>query len=453
MMLDFEQYLSEISTLKDTFVSNTCIDPELYSKYDVKRGLRDINGSGVLTGLTEISEINGSCIIDGVKQPCEGSLYYRGYNIFDIINGTMAQKHFGFEETIYLLLFGKLPTTGELEKFRILLSNMMKLPGSFVRDVVMKAANPDIMNNISKSILTLFSYDEKANDISLNNVLKQCLHLISVFPMLSVYGYHAYNYYKNAGSMIIKAPKPDYSLAENVLYLLRPDGNFTSLEARVLDACLMLHAEHGGGNNSTFTMHVVTSSGTDTYSAVAASLCSLKGPKHGGANIKVAAMFDDLKKNVTDWEDENRIADYLNKILDKQAFDNSGLIYGMGHAVYSLSDPRAVVLKGLTEKLSIEKGIRNEFELYSKVERLASECICSKRKIYKGVCANVDFYSGFAYRMLGIPDELFTPIFALSRISGWSAHRLEELLNSNKIIRPAYKSVSPHREYKSITDR
>lgn len=453
MMLDFEQYLPDISALKDTFSSNTFIEPELYLQYDVMRGLRDLKGNGVLTGLTEISEINGSCIVDGVKQPCEGSLFYRGYNIYDLINGTMAQKHFGFEEAIYLLLFGELPNCSELEKFRALLSNMMKLPGSFVRDVVMKAANPDIMNNIAKSILTLFSYDEKANDISLNNVLKQCLHLISVFPMLSVYGYHAYNYYKNAGSMIIKAPKPEYSIAENVLYLLRPDGNFTNLEARVLDACLMLHAEHGGGNNSTFTMHVVTSSGTDTYSAVAASLCSLKGPKHGGANVKVVSMFDDLKKNVTNWENEEEIRCYLNRILEKQAFDKSGLIYGMGHAVYSLSDPRAIVLKGLTEKLSVEKGIKEEFDLYSRVERLASECICNKRKIYKGVCANVDFYSGFAYRMLGIPDELFTPIFALSRISGWSAHRLEELLNGNKIIRPAYKSVSTRKEYKSIKER
>lgn len=452
-MLNFEMYLPEISRLKDTFVSNTCIDPALYSEYNVKRGLRDVNGNGVLTGLTEISEINGSCLVDGVKVPCEGSLYYRGYNIYDLINGTMAQKHFGFEETIYLLLFGELPSSDDLSQFRALISNMMKLPGSFVRDVVMKAANPDIMNNISKSILTLFSYDESANDVSLDNVMKQCLHLISVFPMLSVYGYHAYNYYRNSGSMIIKSPRPDYSLAENVLYLLRPDGKFTSLEARVLDACLMLHAEHGGGNNSTFTMHVVTSSGTDTYSAVAASLCSLKGPKHGGANIKVVAMFDDLKKNVSDWTDEDEISCYLNRILDKQAFDRSGLIYGMGHAVYSLSDPRAAVLKGLTEKLSIEKGIQNEFELYSRVERLASECICGKRRIYKGVCANVDFYSGFAYRMLGIPDELFTPIFALSRISGWSAHRLEELLNGNKIIRPAYKSVCTHRDYVGINDR
>ena len=452
-MLDFEKYLSEISSLKDIFVSNTGISPELYSKYDVKRGLRDINGNGVLTGLTEISEINGSCIINGSKQPCEGSLYYRGYSINDIISGSMAQNHFGFEETIYLLLFGKLPNIDELENFRILLSNMMKLPGSFVRDVVMKAANPDIMNNISKSILTLFSYDDRANDISLDNVLKQCLHLISVFPMLCVYGYHAYNYYKNEGSMIIKAPKANYSIAENVLYLLRPDGQFTSLEARVLDACLMLHAEHGGGNNSTFTMHVVSSSGTDTYSAVAASLCSLKGPKHGGANIKVVSMFDDMKKNVENTEDEGQICAYLNKILDKQAFDNSGLIYGMGHAVYSLSDPRAVILKGLTEKLSVEKGMHKEFELYSAAERLAAECICNKRKIYKGVCANVDFYSGFAYRMLGIPDELFTPIFALSRISGWSAHRMEELLNGNKIIRPAYKSVSPRREYEKIDVR
>lgn len=452
-MLNFDEFSEPINNLKDLFVANTYIDPSLYTEHNVKRGLRDINGNGVLTGLTDISEINGSKTINGEKIPCEGSLYYRGYNICDLINGSETKTYFCFEETAYLLLFGKLPTTAELCNFEKLLSDIRILPSAFVRDVVMKAANPDIMNSISKSILTLFSYDEKANDTSTENVLRQCLHLISVFPMLSVYGYHAYNYFKNDGQMIIRAPKAEYSTAENILYMLREDGKFTELEAKVLDACLMLHAEHGGGNNSTFTMHVVTSSGTDTYSAVAASLCSLKGPKHGGANVKVAYMLEEIKNSISDWKDEDEIKAYLNNILDKKAFDKSGLIYGMGHAVYSLSDPRAVILKSLVEKLSIEKGLGNQFDLYSKTEKLAAECICSKRKIYKGVSANVDFYSGFAYRMLGLPDELFTPIFAVSRIVGWSAHRLEELLNGNKIIRPAYKNVCEHKKYVLIEDR
>ncbi len=445
-MLDFNNYQNQIHDLSQLCVSSTSINPELYTKFDVKRGLRDINGNGVLTGLTEISEINSFEMIDGVKTPCEGTLYYRGYNIKDLVDGAMS-KNCGFEEITYLLLFGRLPTQEELGAFRKLLADMRKLPGSFVRDVVMKAANPDIMNSVSKSVLTLYSYDENADDLSIDNVLRQCLHLISVFPSLCVYGYHAYNYYKNGQSLFFHAPEYGFSTAENILHLLRPDSSFTHLESVVLDACLMLHAEHGGGNNSTFTMHVVTSSGTDTYSAVSAALGSLKGPKHGGANIKVANMFDNIKANVSDWKDEDEVSAYLDRILSKDAFDKSGLIYGMGHAVYSLSDPRACVLKGLVEQLSAEKGLSEEFALYSSVEKLAARQICKKRKIYKGVSANVDFYSGFAYRMLGIPDELFTPLFAISRISGWSAHRLEELLSGSKIIRPAYKSISEHREY------
>ena len=446
-MLDFNNYQNQIYDLSKLTVSSTSINPELYGKYDVKRGLRDLNGNGVLTGLTEISEINSFRTVDGVKTPCEGSLYYRGYNINDLVNGAVMSSHSGFEETVYLLLFGKLPSAKELNGFRVLLADMRKLPGSFVRVVVMKAATPDIMNNVSKSVLTLYSYDENADDLAVDNVLRQCLHLISVFPTLFLYGYHAFNYYKKGQSLFFHAPEREYSTAENILHMLRPDSRFTELEANVLDACLMLHAEHGGGNNSTFTMHVVTSSGTDTYSAVSAALGSLKGPKHGGANIKVANMFDDIKANVKDWKDDEEVSAYLDRILSKEAFDRSGLIYGMGHAVYSLSDPRSGILKGFVERLSGEKGLEDEFALYASVEKLASQLICKKRKIYKGVSANVDFYSGFAYRMLGIPDELFTPLFAISRIAGWSAHRLEEILSGSKIIRPAYKSVSEHREY------
>ena len=452
-MTDFSNCRARISDLSRLCVSSTSIDPALYSQYDVKRGLRDLNGNGVLTGLTEISEINSFKLVDGVKTPCEGSLYYRGYSIRDLIRGADLSAHSGFEETVYLLLFGKLPAARELEEFKILLADLRQLPGSFARDVVMKAANPDIMNSVSKSVLTLYNYDKNANDLAIDNVLRQCLHLISVFPMLCVYGYHAYNYYKNRQSLFFHAPENGLSTAENILYMLRPDSRFTALEANVLDACLMLHAEHGGGNNSTFTMHVVTSSGTDTYSAVSAALGSLKGPKHGGANIKVAKMFDDIKENVGDWRDEAEIAAYLDRILAKEAFDKSGLIYGMGHAVYSLSDPRAAVLKGFVERLSSEKGLEEEFALYTRVERLAAQQICKKRKIYKGVSANVDFYSGFAYRMLGIPDELFTPLFAISRIAGWSAHRLEELLSGSKIIRPAYMSISAHRDYIPMEER
>ena len=452
-MIDFSNYHAQIADLSQLCVSSTSIDPALYSQYDVKRGLRDLNGNGVLTGLTEISEINSFRLVDGVKTPCEGSLYYRGYNIRDLVRGANLSAHSGFEETVYLLLFGRLPAAQELARFRVLLADLCRLPGSFVRDVVMKAANPDIMNSVSKSVLTLYNYDKNANDLAIDNVLRQCLHLISVFPMLCVYGFHAYNYYKNGQSLFFHAPEAGFSTAENILHMLRPDSRFTALEANVLDACLMLHAEHGGGNNSTFTMHVVTSSGTDTYSAVSAALGSLKGPKHGGANIKVARMFDDIKTHVGDWTDEAEIAAYLDRILAKEAFDKSGLIYGMGHAVYSLSDPRADVLKGFVERLSSEKGLEEEFALYAAVERIAAQRICEKRRIYKGVSANVDFYSGFAYRMLGIPDELFTPLFAISRIAGWSAHRLEELLSGSKIIRPAYMSVSAHRDYLPMEER
>lgn len=430
------------------------ISPELYTRYKVNRGLRDLNGKGVLTGLTEISEIQSKKNVDGEEVPCQGQLFYRGYNVKDIIADFAKSGRFGFEETTYILLFGKLPDAKELEQFKNVLANYRELPVFFVRDFIMKAPSGDIMNSLARSVLALYSYDEKPDDTSIGNVLRQSIRLISLFPLLSVYGYQAYNYYvKGNGSFFIHEPKYEYSTAENILYMLRLDGKFTPLEAQLLDMALVLHAEHGGGNNSTFTTHVVTSSGTDTYSAVAAALGSLKGPRHGGANIKVRHMFKDIKANVSDSNDDEEISAYLMKILNKEAFDNSGLIYGIGHAVYSLSDPRAEVFKGFVEKLATEKGLDDEYKLYANVERLAPEVIAQKRKIYKGVSANVDFYSGFVYDMLGIPEELYTPIFADARIVGWSAHRLEEIINSGKIIRPAYMNVQQRRDYVKFEDR
>ncbi|MBE6875268.1 MAG: citrate/2-methylcitrate synthase [Ruminococcus sp.] len=428
------------------------INPELYTKYDVKRGLRDLNGKGVLAGLTNIGNVVASKMVDGVSVPCDGKLYYRGIDVEDLVAGFIADDRLGFEETTYLLLFGQLPDKKQLADFTELLAEMRNLPAIFTRDVIMKAPSDNMMNTLAKCVLALYSYDSAANDISIPNVLRQCLSLISLFPLISVYGYQAYHF-KAGQSLIIRQPDKKLSLAENILYMLREDGKFTPLEAKLLDMALVLHAEHGGGNNSTFTVHVVSSSGTDTYSAIAAALGSLKGPKHGGANIKVCQMFDDLMQHVTDWEDEEALETYLRSLLHKEGFDHSGLIYGMGHAVYSMSDPRARVFKGFVQKLSVEKNREKEYELYARVERLASEVIASERKIYKGVCANVDFYSGFVYRMLGLPEELFTPIFAIARISGWSAHRIEELINSNKIIRPAYKAIVDPRPYTPLAER
>ncbi len=428
------------------------IDPALYTKFDVKRGLRDLNGKGVLAGLTHIGNVVASKTVDGQSVPCEGKLYYRGYDVEDLVAGFVADDRLGFEETTYLLLFGQLPTREQLADFSRLMAELRFLPAVFTRDVIMKAPSDNMMNTLAKCVLTLYSYDNKANDISIPNVLRQCLSLISLFPLISVYGYQAYNF-KAGESLFIHQPNPNLSLAENILHMLRPDSKFTPLEAKLLDLALVLHAEHGGGNNSTFTVHVVSSSGTDTYSAIAAALGSLKGPKHGGANIKVVQMFDDLMANVKDWEDEEELKTYLRKLLHKEAFDRAGLIYGMGHAVYSISDPRAKVFKGFVQKLSVEKGREKEFELYDRVERLASQVIGEERRIYKGVCANVDFYSGFVYRMLGLPSELYTPIFAIARIAGWSAHRIEELINSNKIIRPAYKAIVDERTYTALDER
>lgn len=450
---DYSTITPEIYSLADKCIKNSNIDPELYKVYQVKRGLRDLDGRGVVTGLTEISTINSTKAVDGESVPCDGELYYRGINIIDIVDGFYNENRFGFEETVYLLLFGKLPDKTELEGFTKILSDYRSLPTNFVRDVIMKAPNGDIMNSLAKSVLTLYSYDKNANDTGIPNVLRQCIQLIATFPMLSVYAYHAYNHYERNKGLYIHRPKPDMSTAENILRMLRPDKVFTHLEARILDMALVLHAEHGGGNNSTFTTHVVTSSGTDTYSSVAASLCSLKGPKHGGANIKVKYMFDDIKKNISDWKDDEKIADYLRKLLSKEAFDKSGLIYGMGHAVYSISDPRAEIFKNFVGKLSEEKGRYDEYLLYKKVAELATRVISEKRRIYKGVSPNIDFYSGFAYSMLELPDELYTPMFATARIAGWSAHRMEELINANKIIRPAYKSVSQMTDYVPLDQR
>ena len=450
---DYSAITPEINNLTKKMTDNSIIDPSLYSKYNVKRGLRDLDGKGVLTGLTDISTIIQNKEVDGKLVPCDGELYYRGYNVNDIIKGITDDNRFGFEEVVYLLLFGEMPNPKELHDFKELLVQYRTLPQNFVRDVILKAPSEDMMNSIARSVLTLFCYDTNPNDTSINNVLRQCVQLISVFPLLSVYGYHAYNHYLRDKSLYIHRADPSMSTAEVILSLLRPDRKYTPLEAKVLDMALILHMEHGGGNNSTFTTHVVTSSGTDTYSAMAAALASLKGPKHGGANVKVFYMFEDLKKHVRDWNDDEAITNYLEKLLDKQAFDCKGLIYGMGHAVYTISDPRQVILKGSVQKLAEAEGYDDEFNLYEKVERLATEVIAKKRKIYKGVAANVDFYSGLLYSMLKIPCELYTPLFATARIAGWSAHRLEELVNPGKIIRPAYMSISNEKQYVPLEDR
>ena len=452
-MMELKRELDDQFNELVTYCMNSgVIDSNLYIEYDVKRGLRDNNGKGVLTGLTEISDVVAFDMQDGELVPCDGRLYYQGYDVYDLIEKA-ENRRFAFEETTYLLLFGSLPTKEQLRQFIDIIGDIRELSGHFVRDVIMKAPSGNIMNALEKSIVTLYSYDEKAEDISVDNVLRQSLQLIAKMPAIAVFAYHSYMHFKKEDVLIIRNPDPKCSTAENILRMLRPDGKYTELEAKVLDVALVLHAEHGGGNNSTFTTHVVTSSGTDTYSAVTASLCSLKGPKHGGANIKVVQMFDDLKKHVKDWKDEEAIAKYLDDLLEKKAFDKAGLIYGVGHAVYSVSDPRANALRKFVEELSIEKGKEKEYELYKTVERLAPQVIGKKRNIYKGVSANIDFYSGFAYKMLGLPDELYTPLFAIGRIAGWSAHRLEELYNAGKIIRPTYMNVQAEREYVPLSER
>ncbi len=443
-------YIRELAALSDA--SNNIVS-ELYGKYDVKRGLRDLDGNGVVAGLTEISRIKSKeKDEDGFDVPCEGELYYRGINVRELVDGFLADGRSGFEETAYLLLFSKLPTKDELAAFQGQLAVYRTLPTSFVRDMILKAPGRDMMNILSRCVLALYAYDENPDDISTPNVLRQSLQLIATFPLIAVYAYQSFCHYHNAGSLFIHYPKPEYNTAENLLYLLREDGKFSPLEAKLLDLALVLHAEHGGGNNSTFTTHVVTSSGTDTYSAISAALGSLKGPRHGGANIKVMQMFDDMKASI-DTKNEDAIAAHLGRLLDKEAFDKAGLIYGMGHAVYSLSDPRADMLRTYAKQLSEEKGMEEEYALYETVERLAPKIIAQKRRIYKGVSANVDFYSGMVYKMLGLPYELFTPLFAIARIAGWSAHRIEEIQNAGKIIRPAYISVKSENTYVPLEKR
>ena len=443
----------EIEALTSICVEHGQIPEGIYDQHHVFRGLRDKNGKGVLTGLTNISTVTSTKLVDGKSVPCEGELRYRGYDVKDLVKGFVSEERFGFEETAFLLIFGRLPKEDELASFGQLLGRYRTLPTNFVRDVIMKAPGKDMMNTLQRGVLTLYGYDDMADDISLSNVMRQCLQLISTVPLLAVYGYSAYRHYIEGKSLYIHSPKPELSTAENILRMLRPDKSYTPLEARILDIALVLHMDHGGGNNSTFTNRVVTSSGTDTYSAIAAALSSLKGPKHGGANLKVAHMFDEMKEEVRDWKDDEEILTYLNRLLNKEAFDKSGLIYGMGHAVYSISDPRAQIFKGYVERLAKAKGMDDEFDFYSRVEELATELIQSKRKIYKGVSANIDFYSGFMYRMLELPDQLFTPMFATARMVGWSAHRMEELMNCDKIIRPAYQSIAAERSYVPMKQR
>ena len=443
-------YITELAALSD---KNNGIRPEMYTEHHVYRGLRDMSGNGVVTGLTEISRIKAKEILpDGSETPCDGQLFYRGINVRDLVSGFMRERRFGFEETAYLLLFSELPDKNELDRFGNELGEYRSLPTSFVRDMILKAPGKDMMNILSRTVLALYAYDENPDDISVANVLRQCLQLIAVFPMLAVYGYQSYQHYHCGKSLFIHLPEKQLSTSENILRLLREDGKYSSLEATVLDLALVLHAEHGGGNNSTFTTHVVTSSGTDTYSAVEAALGSLKGPRHGGANVKVVRMFDDMKNSINT-KDKGAVADYLVRLLEKNAFDRAGLIYGMGHAVYSKSDPRADLLSRCAADLAKEKGFEEDFKLYSTVAALAPEIIASKRKMYKGVSPNVDFYSGLIYQMLELPLELFTPIFAIARVVGWSAHRIEEIQNAGKIIRPSYISVKPGREYVPISER
>ena len=454
-MLDLHQMgdlRQDVEILRERLMNNHRIDQDLYVEYDVKRGLRDSSGKGVLTGLTEISDVCAYRMEGDQKIPSDGQLYYQGVNVIDLVEG-LSDRKFGFEETIYLLMFGKLPNQKELDMFLHVMFEMQDLGGRFVRDVIMKASNANIMNALQRCVLTLYTYDSNPDDITPQNVLRQSLELIAKLPLIAVYSYNSYMHFRRNETLMIRNPKKGLSMAENILLMLRPDGRYTDLEAKVLDVALILHAEHGGGNNSTFTTHVVTSSGTDTYSSTAASIASLKGPRHGGANLKVQNMFKDIKANVKDWTDEAAITEYLKQILNKEAFDHSGLIYGMGHAVYTLSDPREVILKKYARKLAEEKNLLEEFHLYESVERIAARLIMERKRVFKNVCANVDFYSGFVYTMLGIPEELFTPIFAIARIPGWSAHRLEELLNASKIIRPAYMYVGMHVPYQPIEDR
>lgn len=440
-----------IMALKEQWEKKNYIDPALYKKYNVKRGLRDEDGRGVLTGLTRVAEIQSYNVAQGDRiVPTDGVLYYRGIDCRELVKGSAGDR-FAFEETAYLLLFGALPTKKQLTDFCIQLASYRTLPTNFFRDVIMKAPTKDLMNTMQRGILTLFCYDDKPNDISMANVLRQSLQLISNMPVLAIYAYQAYRYYRGE-SLYIHVPRPELSTAENFLRLLREDCHYTDLEARVLDVALVLHADNGGGNNSTFTNHVVTSSGTDTYSAIVAAMSSLKGPRHGGANSKVMEMMDDIESHVVDWENENNLRDYLNRMLDGKAFDGSGLIYGLGHAVYTKSDPRCEVFRDYVQRLSSEKGRERELALYASVEKVGKELLMERRH-KEAMSTNIDFYSGFVYEMLGLPKELYTPLFAVARISGWSAHRMEELSVGGKLIRPRYECVEEHNPYVPMEER
>ena len=431
--------------MEDTLVENDRIADEKFVKFGVNRGLRDSNGKGVLTGLTNISKILSYDYVDGKKIPSDGKLWYRGYRIESIIDNVVSDG-FGFEKTAFLLIFGYMPSDFEMKEFLDVLKNIRKLPANFTRDIIMKSPSADIMNSMTRSLLSLASYDSYALSTDPSNVIRQSLMLIAIFPLLAVYAYHAHNHYNRDQSMYIHIPDPEKSTAENFLMMLRPDKKYTDTEARVLDAALILHMEHGGGNNSTFTTRVVSSTGSDTYSSVAAGMCSLKGPRHGGANIKVTRMIEDIKRHVKDYRDEEEVADYLRLILDKKAFDRKGLIYGMGHAIYTVSDPRAKVFYKYVERLVKEKKREDDFALFETIEKVAPVVINEKRNTIKPVSPNIDFYSGFVYQMLGIPEELFTPLFSIARIAGWSAHRLEEITGDSRIIRPAYMSVMKDNE-------
>lgn len=452
-MLDERQREKMVKNLLDQSQTQKKIDPSLYERYSVKRGLRNEDGTGVLVGLTEVGEVFSYLVDDGDRVPVEGRLFYRGIAVTDLVNDFFENRRFGFEETTYLLLFGELPSEKQLSQFQELLADLRELPDGFTEDMILKAPSPDIMNKLARSVLALYAYDADPDSLEIEKVLLHCIQLIARFPVLISYGYMAKSHYVNKQSLFLHSPKPEYTTAENILHMIRPDGQFTDLEARILDLALVLHAEHGGGNNSSFVTHAVSSSGSDTYSVIAAAIGSLKGPQHGGASGKAYAMMKDLMANVENWRNEMEIADYLTKILNREAFDKRGLIYGVGHAVYTLSDPRSKLLRDYARALAYESGREEEYELYTLTERMAPEVFRKVKKSDKIVSANVDFFSGFVYEMLGIPEELFTPIFAVARISGWSAHRIEELVSGGRIMRPAYKCVKKRRRYVSLKDR
>lgn len=451
---EFSSVTPEIYRLSKKCLKNNMIDPEFYNKYDVKRGLRDVNGKGVLTGLTEISEVFSFIEKpDGTRIAQDGKLFYRGYDVEDIVKGFTSENRFGFEEVAYLLLFGELPDKANLDDFYKMLDYYRTLPTGFVRDIIMKAPSRDIMNAMSRSVLTMYSYDSNADDTSIPNVLRQCIQLIALFPIFSVYGFQAFQYYHDNQSLIIHTPKPELSTAENILYMLRPDSKYTPLEAKLLDMALVLHAEHGGGNNSTFTCRCVTSTGTDAYAAYASAISALKGPRHGGANIKVMEMLNCIENGVKNWENEGEVADFLTKILNKEENDHSGLIYGMGHAVYTLSDPRAVQLKKSALKLAKGTEVEAEFRLLDTIERLTPQLFAKNKGDVKTMCANVDMYSGLVYKLLGIPVEMYTALFACARMPGWCAHRMEEIENGKRIMRPAYRTLIKNRDYIALDER